>query len=109
VIDRGVLTYDGPLEDLVRRVRPEKRVMFRLSKAVEPSALAELGGRVVSFDTASAVLQVPAADVNATIASALSKLPVQDLTVENAPLEEVMSELFSRTREQPHSTQGGKP
>jgi ABC-2 type transport system ATP-binding protein len=98
VIDRGVLTYDGPLEELVRRVRPEKRVVFRLQGQVDASALSGLGGRLVSHDVASAVLQVPARDVSATIASALGRLPVQDLTVEDAPLEEVMSELFSRTR-----------
>jgi ABC-2 type transport system ATP-binding protein len=100
VIDRGVLTYDGPLEELVRRVRPEKRVVFRLQEAVGAEDLAGLGGRVVSHDVASAVLQVPAGEVSATIANALGRLPVQDLTVEDAPLEEVMSELFSRTREE---------
>ena len=31
-------------------------------------------------------------------ARALSSLPVKDLTVENPPLEEVMSELFARSR-----------
>src|SRR5262249_8560639 len=92
--------YDGPLEDLVRRIRPEKRVVFRLNGAVDVGALSQLGGRVVSHDVASAVLQVPANEVNTTIASALGRLPVLDLTVENAPLEEVMSELFSRTRAQ---------
>ncbi len=32
------------------------------------------------------------------MSQALSTLPVQDLTVENAPLEEVMSELFAETK-----------
>jgi ABC-2 type transport system ATP-binding protein len=45
------------------------------------------------------VLQVDKDQVNATIARALASLPVKDLTVENAPLEEVMSEVFSRGRE----------
>jgi ABC-2 type transport system ATP-binding protein len=37
--------------------------------------------------------------VNETIARALAELPVKDLTVENAPLEEVMSEIFSRNKD----------
>lgn len=98
VIDKGRLSYDGGLDALVRRVRPEKRVVLHLERPVGPAALAELG-RVVSHDTAEAVLQVPQEEVNRTVTRALATLPVQDLTVENAPLEEVMSELFARSRE----------
>ena len=36
--------------------------------------------------------------MNAVVGRALSTLPVSDLTVENPPLEEVMSELFARHR-----------
>ena len=97
VIDKGVLTYDGGLEDLVRRIRPEKRVVLHLDQEVDPKLLAELG-KVVSSNHASAVLQVPQDAVNAVIGKALQTLPVKDLTVENAPLEEVMSELFTRSR-----------
>ena len=97
VIDKGTLSYDGGLDELVRRVRPEKRVVLRLDRPVEEEALARLG-RVVSHDIAEAVLQVPQEMVNATVTTALATLPVRDLTVENAPLEEVMSELFARRR-----------
>jgi ABC-2 type transport system ATP-binding protein len=98
VIDKGALSYDGGLNALVQRVRPEKRVVFRLKGSVEAATLAQLGGKVISHDVGSVVLQVSANEVNATIASALVKLPVTDLTVENAPLEEVMSELFSENK-----------
>jgi ABC-2 type transport system ATP-binding protein len=97
VIDKGLLSYDGGLDALVQRVRPEKRVMFRLEKPVEAASLAALG-RVVSHEPTSAVLQVPPEAVSATISRALASLPVSDLTLENAPLEEVMSELFSENK-----------
>ena len=97
VIDRGQLSYDGGLDALVHRVRPEKRVVLHLDQPVDAAALAPLG-RVVSHDTAEAVLQVTQGAVNATVTRALATLPVRDLTVENAPLEEVMSELFARSR-----------
>ncbi|KFE64226.1 ABC transporter ATP-binding protein [Hyalangium minutum] len=97
VIDKGLLTYDGGLDALVQRVRPEKRVVFRLEKPVEAASLASLG-RVVSHEPGSVVLQVPPEAVSATISRALSSLPVTDLTVENAPLEEVMSELFAENK-----------
>ena len=97
VIDKGLLSYDGGLDALVQRVRPEKRVVFRLEQPVEPERLTVLG-RVVSHEPTSAVLQVPPEAVSATISRALASLPVSDLTVENAPLEEVMSELFSENK-----------
>jgi ABC-2 type transport system ATP-binding protein len=97
VIDKGVLSYDGRLDALVQRVRPEKRVVLRLNQPVDAASLTPLG-KVVTHDNATAVLQVPQETVNATVSRALSSLPVQDLTVENAPLEEVMSELFAESK-----------
>ena len=97
VIDVGRLSYDGPLAELVQRVRPEKRVGLRLEREVPHDELARIG-QVVSCEGLEAVLQVPQRDLNGAITRALSTLPVHDLTVESAPLEEVMSELFSRSR-----------
>jgi ABC-2 type transport system ATP-binding protein len=97
VIDKGQLSYDGGLDALVQRVRPEKRVVLRLNRPVDAATLAPLG-KVVTHDNATAVLQVPQDAVNSTVSRALSNLPVQDLTVENAPLEEVMSELFAESK-----------
>ncbi|MCY1020401.1 ABC transporter ATP-binding protein [Pyxidicoccus sp. MSG2] len=98
VIDKGLLSYDGSLDALVQRIRPEKRVVLRLSEQVDAARLAPLGGRVVTHEAGTAVLQVRQEAVNATISRALAGLPVTDLTVENAPLEEVMSELFAENK-----------
>ena len=97
VIDKGTLSYDGSLTALAQRVRPEKRVVLRLEREVDAAQLATLG-KVVTHEAGMAVLQVPQEAVNATVARALGSLPVLDLTVENAPLEEVMSELFAQNR-----------
>jgi ABC-2 type transport system ATP-binding protein len=94
VIDRGHLVYDGDLQQLVRRVRPDKRVAIRLSAPIERAQLERLG-TVVSADAAQAVLSVPAAKVNVVVRDALAALPVVDLTIEDPPLEEVMREIFS--------------
>ena len=97
VIDKGKLSYDGGLDALVRRIRPEKRLVLHLERPVPPAELARYG-KVVGHDTVVAVLQVSQERVNETVSRVLATLPVQDLTVENAPLEEVMSELFARSR-----------
>ncbi|MCC6334576.1 MAG: ATP-binding cassette domain-containing protein [Myxococcales bacterium] len=97
VIDKGQLSFDGSLESLVQRVRPEKRVTLRFSRPVSKEDVSTLG-TVVKHEAAEAVIQVPQDGVNAAVSRALGSLPVHDLNVENAPLEEVMSELFSRSR-----------
>jgi ABC-2 type transport system ATP-binding protein len=97
VIDKGKLVYDGPLEKLVERVRPDKRVVLRFSRPVDVADLAPLG-HVVRHDAGQSVLQVRKDAVNSVVGRALAQLPVSDLTVESPPLEEVMSELFAANR-----------
>jgi ABC-2 type transport system ATP-binding protein len=95
VIDRGRLIYDGALGDLVRRVRPDKRVLLRLSRKVDARDLAELGTVVEQTDLA-AVLQVAQDKLQGAVGRALASLPLVDLAVEDPPLEEVMRELFAQ-------------
>jgi ABC-2 type transport system ATP-binding protein len=97
VIDHGKLVYDGPLEELVARIRPDKRIVLRFSRPVDASDLATFG-RIVRHGAGESVLDVHKEDVNRVVGQALARLPVSDLTVENPPLEEVMSELFARGR-----------
>jgi ABC-2 type transport system ATP-binding protein len=97
VIDRGKLVYDGALDALVTHVRPEKRIVFRFASPVAVEKVTEFG-RVVRHDDGETVLSVHKDNVHAAVTRALAQLPVRDLTVENPPLEDVMSELFARHR-----------
>jgi ABC-2 type transport system ATP-binding protein len=103
VVDKGKLVFDGSLEDLVERIRPDKRIVFRFSRAVDAVDLGDLG-KLVRHDAGESVLDVHKDAVNGVVAAALAKLPVRDMTVENPPLEEVMSELFARSRKQREGT-----
>jgi len=50
---------------------------------------------------------VPGAQASAVVRDALATLPIVDLTIEEAPLEEVMRELFqARGRAQPAADDG---
>ncbi|HWE27038.1 MAG TPA: ABC transporter, partial [Polyangia bacterium] len=77
VIDKGRLTYDGALVELVRKVRPLKRIIVR------------------SSDGKSETMDVAAAELQATISGLIAR-GVADLTVEDPPLEEVMRDLFAQ-------------
>jgi ABC-2 type transport system ATP-binding protein len=100
VIDKGTLVYDGALDALVQRIRPEKRVVLRFEKDVAEKELEALG-KVISHVALETTLQVARDRVNDCITRALAQFPVRDLTVENPPLEEVMSELFAREAKSP--------
>jgi ABC-2 type transport system ATP-binding protein len=80
VIDKGRLTYDGDLSQLVHRVRPHKRVVVRLSDGKQDS------------------LTVPPAELQATITQVLARGNVADLTIEDPPLEDVMRDLFAEQK-----------
>jgi ABC-2 type transport system ATP-binding protein len=98
VIDHGRLSFDGSLDALVHQLQPEKRVRLSFSEAVDEARVVALGARVVEREAQRAVLQVPTAELRRVVAAALEQLPVSDLTVEGAPLEEVLAELFARGR-----------
>src|SRR5207247_2472232 len=57
VIDKGRLRYDGSLADLVKTIRPEKRIVLTLSQPVDRASLDAIA-RVVEHGEAKAVLQV---------------------------------------------------
>jgi ABC-2 type transport system ATP-binding protein len=99
VVDHGRITYDGGLEELVRRTRPEKRLVLTLDRAVDEADLSAIG-RLISFEETAAVVQVPAAEVSGAVSRALAALPVRDLSVADPPLEEVMQDLFAKGREE---------
>ena len=98
VIDHGRLIFDGTLSGLVEQQRPEKRVTLRFGEDVVAARLQGLG-RVVDQAARSAVIQVPAGELRGVVQKAFAELPIVDLLAENAPLEEVLAELFAKSRE----------
>jgi ABC-2 type transport system ATP-binding protein len=101
VIDRGRLIYDGDLRALSLKVRPDKRIVVRFANGgangIAEGDLARFG-QVVRLEPGQATIQVAAEDVSGAVARMLGALPVADLTVEDPPLEEVLSELFRSSR-----------
>ncbi|HSQ65651.1 MAG TPA: ATP-binding cassette domain-containing protein [Polyangiaceae bacterium] len=97
LIDHGKIVFDGQLDDLVRKTKPEKRIVLRFAAPAAKEAVAALG-TVVSQDAGSATLSVPQADVSRVVARALASLSVEDLNVTDPPLEEIMADVFGRGR-----------
>src|SRR5690606_1276250 len=96
VIDQGRLIYDGSLENLVRQTNPDKRVTFRLGAPIPPTDWKRFGAEVVSSQEEQIQLQVHGGKLPEFVSWAMERLPVVDLVITDPPLEEVLSELFSR-------------
>jgi ABC-2 type transport system ATP-binding protein len=97
VIDHGKMTYDGGLSDLVRKTRPGKVITLSFSAPVSAGDLEREVGPAIESSPLHAVLQVDGARMKEVVARALGSLPVIDLKVEDAPLEEVLADFFAQT------------
>jgi len=97
VIDEGRLRFDGSIEALVRRTRPLRRVSVRAEALPDPAALADLG-QVITHEPPRLTLDVAPERVPEAVARLLALPGSHDLEVNDAPLEEVMRDLFQRQR-----------
>lgn len=98
VIDGGQLRFDGSIEALTRRIRPLRRVSVRAASLPDEAALQALGS-VALRDNGRLALDVAPERVPQVVQALLSLEGAQDLGVQDAPLEEVMRELFRREPE----------
>ncbi len=91
IIDQGRLRYDGSLDDLTRRVAPERRVVVQaVVPELEALGLVAHEGRMVAT--------VPAAEANALLQLVLAVAPLVELGVEVPPLDEVIGRVFREGR-----------
>jgi len=95
IIHQGQLKYDGGLTDLSRQIAPVKLIGVALRDAA-PADLSRYGVMVPNEPSLDGkqLLQVPADEVAAITARLLSDLPVQDLTIEDPPIEAVIEKAF---------------
>ena len=94
VIERGRLLYDGSLMSLVERFAGHKVIELVFSEPVAAERLAKLG-RVAKSDGLRATFEVPRGEVSKRAAELLMKLPVADLTIDEAPIDDIVRTIFT--------------
>ena len=95
VIHHGKLLFDGDLSALVGRFSAFKTIGVTLEgNSVDLSRYAE----VVSQDGSRVTLRVPKAQTSEVTARLLTDLQVEDLTVEDPPIEDVIEQVFKEAR-----------
>jgi ABC-2 type transport system ATP-binding protein len=94
VIDQGQIRFDGDLQVLADKTAPHRVIKVTLSSPVDPVGLAEYG-EVEATDGFTAVLRVPRSHTKDMAARMLAELPVEDIAIEEPPIEEVIRQVFA--------------
>ena len=97
VIRSGKIAYDGNLAKLVREKHPDRRVRVHLDGQPDPRTLEGLqqdGLRLVGQSPGQADFRVAPDQLRLAVQQLLAQLPVVDLRIEGAPLEDIMAQVF---------------
>lgn len=98
VIDHGTTVFDGTLEGLTRQFRNTRHIRLSFTEPVEREALLRYGN-VVSCDGASAVIEVERDETPLAASAILGSLPVNDVSIEEVDVEDVVRDLFTARRD----------
>lgn len=98
IIANGLIRYDGSLSGIVDRFSGSKIVTLLFANERIPHDLARFG-EVLETEVPRAKLRVERQKVARMLASILDQCDVEDVSVEDPPLEEVIAELFSQVDE----------
>ncbi|WP_019508205.1 ATP-binding cassette domain-containing protein [Pleurocapsa sp. PCC 7319] len=93
LIHQGQLIYDGSLDRLLERYSPCREVKIELAQPIPAEKLADFG-EIEAIAGQEVRFLVPRENLTATIAHILAKLPIQDLSVKDPPIEEIIGRLF---------------
>ena len=94
VVAQGVIVYDGTLEGIVDRFSQCKIVTVQLADGDTTQGF-DRYGTVVENEPPRVKLRIPRQGVSETVAAILRSHTVEDVSVEDPPLEEVIAEMFS--------------
>lgn len=95
IIDGGKIFFDGALSDIVEQFSSEKILTIDFHAPIAREALSEFGA-IEWFEGSSAKLRVSRQNISKVSAAILSRFDVQDLTIEEAPIEDIIRRLFIR-------------
>lgn len=98
VIALGRIIYDGSLEGIIDRFGGDKIVTLQMADGHVPSDLGRYG-QVLSEEPPRAKLRVERSEVPGVLSSILANHCVEDVSVEDPPLEEAIADMFSQAED----------
>ncbi|HID77176.1 MAG TPA: ATP-binding cassette domain-containing protein [Planctomycetaceae bacterium] len=100
IINSGRIVYDGSLNGIIDRFSGHKVISLQFTDGRVPGSLGGLG-EVLSPEPPRAKLRVPRGRVTEVLTHLLAQHHVEDISVEDPPLEEVIARMFARCEERP--------
>jgi len=92
VIHHGKILFDGELARLVERFSPNKTIIVKTEdETLDLSAY----GEMLSREDGQVTLRVPKAETARVTSRLLAEMPVTDFTVQDAPIEDVIEQVFA--------------
>ena len=95
VIDKGVILYDGLLQNIVDKFAPFKVIEVDFEKDIDQKKLAGIGV-VKSFKDNHASIHVNKTEAAKKASKLLGTFPVADLTIEDPSIEDIIRQVFSK-------------
>jgi ABC-2 type transport system ATP-binding protein len=97
IIDHGAIFFDGQLEDVLDRFADFKLITVQCSGAALPAreSLCKYG-EVLEHDAGVIRLKVKRDRVIPVCKSLLDQLPVQDIDIQEVPIEDIIRQIFAR-------------
>lgn len=96
IINQGVIRHDGPLTSIVGRFSQHKVVELQFADELPPSSELDRFGTVFDVKAPRLKLRVPRNEVAQTLSTLLGRYEIEDVSVQDRPLEEVIAEVFQQ-------------
>lgn len=103
IINDGEIKHDGPLAEIVERFSRNKIITLQFASNDVPEGL-ERFGNVVELTPPRARIEVERQRVPQVLGAILAEARVEDVGVQDRPLEEVIAEMFSSSKDAKEET-----
>ena len=97
IIDHGKILYDGKLDEIVKKYSPHKFISVVFSEEVKKEKLAKLA-TIEEFDFPKVTFSVPREKSSKMAAKILEEFSVEDITIEEPKIEEIIRDVFSKEK-----------
>lgn len=99
IINEGEIKHDGPIADIVDRFSSVKQIQLQSAGVDVPEDLPRYG-KVLEQNPPRVKLEVPRTEIPKVLAALLDRFAIEDVVVEERPLEDAIAEMFARKDDQ---------
>ncbi len=100
IINQGEIKHDGPLAEIIDRFSHHKIMEIQFA-GTSPVPNLDRYGTVIEISPPRVKLEVPRGKIPEILSDLLSRYAIEDVGVQERPLEEVIAEVFTNTNHQP--------